>query len=76
MSLFFCLASYRYKHVSYVGISLSFHPGNVTVPVYLMLGFYVPHVPTALRPQNEFSASWISRLSLHNSFQMSYLNVG
>lgn len=35
--------------------------------------FYVPHVPTVLHPQIELSASWISRLSLHNSFQMSYL---
>lgn len=34
----------------------------------------MPHVPTVPQcPQIELRATWISRLSLHNSFQMSYL---
>lgn len=34
----------------------------------------MPHVPTVPQcPQIELWATWISRLSLHNSFQMSYL---
>lgn len=47
--------------------------GHVAVLIYLMQGFMWLTFSAVPHSHIELSASWISRLSLHYSVQMSYL---